>query len=57
MSGGEGFISIPLLVSIFLESTFGQIRPLNIKISISIIIITIIIEIINIIVREEEEGD
>ena len=57
MSGGEGFISIPLLVSIFLESTLEQIRPLNIKISISIIIITIIIEIINIIVREEEEGD
>ena len=57
MSGEEVFISISLLVSIFLESTFGQIRPLNIKISISIIIITIIIEIINIIVREEEEGD
>ena len=57
MSGEEGFISISLLVSIFLESTFEQIRPLNIKISISIIIITIIIEIIHIIVREEEEGD
>jgi hypothetical protein len=57
MSGEEVFISISLLVSIFLESTLEQIRPLNIKISISIIIITIIIEIINIIVREEEEGD